>query len=139
LPGIKLEAVSRWYRTGPVPASDQPDYINGVIRLSGEPDPEALLRALHRIEAEAGRTRIALNAARVLDLDLLAVGDRVIARPDLVLPHPRLAERAFVLDPLCDIAPEWRHPILGRTARELRDALPPQRVEPLPSQQQTPI
>ena len=112
-------AVSRWYRTSPVPASDQPDYINGVVRLDGSGDPQALLGALHAIEAKAGRARGHLNAARVLDLDLLAVDDRVIATDALTLPHPRLAQRAFVLAPLCDVAPGWVHPLLGQTAGAL--------------------
>lgn len=119
LPGLRLETVSRWYRTAPVPASAQPDYVNGVARLSGEADPQALLLALHGIEAEAGRVRGAVNAARVLDVDLLAVDDVVADGPGLVLPHPRLHERAFVLAPLCDVAPEWVHPVLGRTAASL--------------------
>ncbi|MBV8912497.1 MAG: 2-amino-4-hydroxy-6-hydroxymethyldihydropteridine diphosphokinase [Acetobacteraceae bacterium] len=121
-PGLALQAVSRWYRTAPVPASAQPDYVNGVALLTGELAPEALLARLHAIEAEAGRVRGAANAARVLDLDLLAADDVVRAGPGLILPHPRLAERAFVLCPLCDVAPDWRHPVLGRTAAELRDA-----------------
>lgn len=123
LPGLALEAVSRWYRTKPVPASDQPDYVNGVARLSGVMAPEALLAHLHAIEAEAGRVRLEVNGARVLDLDLLAVDGLVREGPGCILPHPRLAARAFVLHPLCDVAPEWRHPVLGRTARELRDAV----------------
>ncbi len=119
-PALRLGSVSRWYRTSPVPVSDQPDYVNGVVRLSGEVEPAPLLRRLHAIEAEAGRVRGAANAARVLDLDLLAIDDLVLTKPDLLLPHPRLALRAFVLYPLCDVAPEWKHPVLGRRAEELR-------------------
>ena len=113
-----IEAVSRWYRTAPVPASDQPDYINGVVRLHGSGHPHALLAALHAIEAEAGRLRGALNAARPLDLDLLAVDDLVI-EDAVILPHPRLAQRAFVLAPLCDVAAQWTHPVLRQTAATL--------------------
>lgn len=120
LPGLELRAVSRWYRTAPVPASDQPDYINGVALLSGEVEPEALLERLHAIEAQAGRVRGAVNAARVLDLDLLAIDALVLPGPGLILPHPRMAGRAFVLYPLCDVAPDWRHPLLGETAQVLR-------------------
>ncbi len=130
-PSLTLQATSAWYRTAPVPASSQPDYINGVVRLSGSIDPEVLLELLHVIESEAGRIRTVPNAARVLDLDLLAAGSQIIDGPGLVLPHPRLTERAFVLYPLCDVAPSWRHPQLGRTALELRDALPQQRIERL--------
>ena len=128
-PALTLEATSDWYRTAPVPVSGQPDFINGVVRLAGAIDPAALLARLHAIEAEAGRVRSVPNAARVLDLDLLAAGDRIVASPGFILPHPRLPERAFVLYPLCDVAPGWRHPVLGRTARELRDALPPRGIE----------
>ena len=134
-PGLTLRAVSDWYRTAPVPASDQPDYVNGVARYDTDVDsgldPVVLLATLHALEAEAGRTRSLPNAARVLDLDLLACGDQVADTPALRLPHPRLHERAFVLHPLCDVAPGWRHPLLGHTAAELRDALPSQRVDRL--------
>ncbi len=129
--GLAPDAVSRWYRTAPVPASDQPDYVNGVVRLRGDAAPEEVLAALHAIEAEAGRVRGAANAARVLDLDLLAADGLVRSGPELVLPHPRMAVRGFVLYPLCDVAPEWRHPVLGRTARELRDRLGAPAIEPL--------
>lgn len=128
---LTLESVSPWYRTAPIPASDQPDYINGAARFSGLLTPTDLLSILQAIEAEAGRIRDLPNAARTLDLDLLAVGDLVIDTPRLTLPHPRLADRAFVLFPLCDVAPTWRHPVLRRTAIELRDSLPPQRIEQL--------
>lgn len=131
LPGLELKAVSAWYRTAPVPASDQPDFVNGVARLSGGIGAGALLAALHEIEHQAGRVRGPVDAARVLDLDLLAIDDQIIESPGLKLPHPRLAQRAFVLYPLCDVAPEWIHPRLGRTAAELRDALAPQRLERL--------
>ncbi len=123
LPGLRLDAISRWYRTAPVPASDQPDYINGVARLSGAADPAGLLAQLHALEAQAGRVRASVNGARPLDLDLLAMDGLVRAGPGLILPHPRLHERTFVLRPLCDVAPAWRHPVSGRSARALlRDA-----------------
>ncbi len=111
--------VSRWYRTAPVPASDQPDYINGVARLDGGGDPRAVLDALHRIENIAGRVRGVPNAARVLDLDLLAIDGQVVAGDGLILPHPRIAQRGFVLLPLSDVAPGWIHPVLGATASVL--------------------
>ena len=119
LPGLRLVAQSRLFRSAAVPPSDQPDYVNGVLRLSGEAEPAALLASLHRIEAEAGRARGALNAARTLDLDLLAVDELIIDTPALTLPHPRMHLRAFVLAPLCDVAPDWVHPRLGQSAARL--------------------
>ena len=111
--GMPLVACSPWYRSSPVPPSGQPDYVNGVMHLAGSTEPRAFLRLLHGIEAESGRARSVPNAARTLDLDLLAVDDLLIAGPDLVLPHPRLHQRAFVLAPLQDVAPNWVHPATG--------------------------
>ena len=118
LPGLRLEAMSRWYESAPVPASEQPPFVNGVALLSGAADPQAVLAVLHGIEAEAERVRTVPNAARTLDLDLIGIDDLVLDGP-LVLPHPRAADRAFVLAPLCDVAPDWLHPRLARTAAEL--------------------
>jgi 2-amino-4-hydroxy-6-hydroxymethyldihydropteridine diphosphokinase len=128
LPGLRLEAVSRWYATSPEPPSGQPDYVNGVARLSGEADPAWLLARLLAIEAGAGRRRSVPNAARTLDLDLIAMGDLLRERPDPVLPHPRAHLRGFVLLPLADVAPAWRHPLLCRSVAELIAALPPRRI-----------
>ena len=125
LPGLRFAAVSRWYATAPVPASAQPDYVNGVARLEGTADPAWLLARLHRIERMAGRVRGERNAARTLDLDLIELNGLVRAEPDPVLPHPRAHERAFVLVPLADVAPDWVHPNLGSGAADLIAALPP--------------
>jgi 2-amino-4-hydroxy-6-hydroxymethyldihydropteridine diphosphokinase len=123
--GIDVLRRSRWYETEPVPKSDQPNYINGVALVATALDPETLLAALHRIEEAFGRVRSVPNAARVLDLDLLAYGDRVMARPGgLILPHPRLAERAFVLLPLAELVPDWRHPQSGAAMAEMIAGLP---------------
>ena len=106
--------LSRWYVTAPVPPSGQPDYINGVIGFPDAPvDPGALLAALHAIEDDFGRVHTVRNAARVLDLDIVAIGDLVRAAPDPVVPHPRMHERRFVLEPLGDVDPGFRHPVLG--------------------------
>lgn len=131
LPGLELRRVSRWYVTRPVPASDQPDFVNGVALLRGAAEPHALLQALHAIEAAAGRVRGAANAARTLDLDLLAMDGLVVASDGLVLPHPRLQDRAFVLAPLVDVQPEWRHPLLGRAASALLREVADQEIEVL--------
>ncbi|HEY2133067.1 MAG TPA: 2-amino-4-hydroxy-6-hydroxymethyldihydropteridine diphosphokinase [Acetobacteraceae bacterium] len=134
LPGLRLHAVSRWYETVPVPPSDQPPYVNGVARLEPVdtlPDPAALLARLQAIEARCGRRRGVPNAARTLDLDIVAMGDLVRAAPDPILPHPRAHQRGFVLCPLADVAPEWVHPGLGQTVQALLSALPPDGIKPI--------
>lgn len=123
LPGARLEAVSRWYETAPVPPSGQPDYVNGVARLARAPggglNPGSLLAALQAIEARFGRRRAEANAARTLDLDLIDFDGLVRDAPDPILPHPRAHLRAFVLRPLLDVAPDWVHPASGRTGAAL--------------------
>ena len=131
LPGLRLVACSRWYASAPIPPSGQPDYINGVARLEGQADPADLLAWLHDIEQAFGRVRGAANAARTLDLDIIAMGDAVRAAPDPVLPHPRAHLRAFVLLPLAELAPDWVHPVLGQGVSELIASLPPQEIRPL--------
>jgi len=131
--GIRVSQQSRWYRTAPIPVSSQPHYINGVARVTTDHSPEALLQKLHQIEDEFGRVRTRVNAARVLDLDLLAYGGLVMHSPNgLILPHPRLHMRAFVLKPLFDVAPTWQHPLTGWKLTDLIAALPSEQVaEPL--------
>lgn len=123
LPGVTLRGLSSWYRTAPEPPSDQPDYINGVAHLLGEISPEELLTGLREVEAMAGRVRGTLNAARTLDLDIIAMDRLVRDAPDPVLPHPRAHLRGFVLWPLRDVAPDWAHPRLGVRVRELIECL----------------
>ena len=116
---------SRWYESAPIPPSDQPWFVNGVAAVATALSPHALLALLHDVERAFGRVRGAPNAARTLDLDLLAYDDTVLAEPDgLALPHPRMLERAFVLQPLAEIAPEWRHPVAQASAAELAARLP---------------
>jgi 2-amino-4-hydroxy-6-hydroxymethyldihydropteridine diphosphokinase len=137
LPGLTLEAVSRWYETAPVlaPGQDpagQPVYVNAVARLAGAAvDPAWLLARLMAIEAAAGRQRSTPNAPRVLDLDIIAMGGLVRDAPDPVLPHPRAHQRAFVLVPLAEVAPGWVHPVLRRPVEALIAALPPQAIRAL--------
>jgi 2-amino-4-hydroxy-6-hydroxymethyldihydropteridine diphosphokinase len=132
--GVRIVRRSQWYESAPVPASDQPLYVNGVAQIATRLAPEPLLAALHEVEAALGRRRGVLNAARTIDLDLLDYDGQLRSGPVApVLPHPRLHERAFVLKPLAEIAPDWRHPTLRRTAVELLAALPPAAdVRPLP-------
>ena len=125
-PGAFL--ASHLYRSAPVGYADQPDFLNAVVRLDTDLAPEALLGELQAIEARHGRERRFANAPRTLDLDLLLYGDRVVSGPGLVLPHPRAHERAFVLKPLAEIAPEVAVPGRG-TASALLAACPDQDVE----------
>ena len=132
--GVAVVRRSRWYRSQPVPASDQPWFVNGVAELATSLAPEPLFEVMRRIEERFGRVRTGVaNEARVLDLDLLAHGATVTGPNAAVqVPHPRLHERAFVLRPLVELAPEWRHPALGRTAAELLAAVGGDQVaEPL--------
>lgn len=137
LPEAYVCGLSRWFVSEPVPPSGQPDYINAVAALwvgaSIIADPARLLIGLQAIEAGSGRLRGERNAARTLDLDIIAVGDVVRRSPDPVLPHPRTHQRAFVLLPLQDVAPDWVHPVLRRSVGHLIAELPPQRIRPLPA------
>lgn len=124
LPGCRVTALSSFYETSPVGVTDQPFFLNAVLRLATELDPPDLLSHLQRIEKVVfGRTRTIRWEARRMDLDLLLCGNQVINDPQLILPHPRLAERRFVLQPLCEIAPELIHPVLMRSTKELLDEL----------------
>ncbi|WP_050928615.1 2-amino-4-hydroxy-6-hydroxymethyldihydropteridine diphosphokinase [Aestuariivita boseongensis] len=142
--GLVIRSVSRFFETPCFPAGAGPDYVNAAVSVGSSLDPRGILEALHRVEARMGRTRDTRWGMRTLDLDLIAVGDAVLPdaetvqswmdlpaeeqklrAPDaLVLPHPRLADRAFVLTPLADIAPDWRHPLSGLSVREMLAALP---------------
>lgn len=134
--GLSVVDRSPWYHSAPVPRSDQPWFVNGVARVEPQTpalaaDPAAVLAHLHAIEAAFGRRRDGTrNAARGLDLDLLDV-DGMVRLSDPVLPHPRLAERAFVLRPLADLMPRWRHPISGLGVADLLAGLSPEALAEL--------
>lgn len=128
--GVRTVRVSPWYRTAPIPASDQPWYVNAVAEVASDLPPDALLAELHAVEAAFGRARTVPNAARPIDLDLLDFKGEIAAGGPgrATLPHPRMADRAFVLLPLADLAPQWRHPVSGRSVRSLIEALPADQV-----------
>jgi 2-amino-4-hydroxy-6-hydroxymethyldihydropteridine diphosphokinase len=128
LPWLRPVALSRWYRTAPMPAADQPDYCNGMLRLEGQADPVMLLAALHGIEARFARKRGVADAARTLDLDLIEMNGLIRDDPP-ILPHPRAHLRAFVLRPILDVAPDWVHPVLRRGAARLLAEVAAQTVE----------
>jgi 2-amino-4-hydroxy-6-hydroxymethyldihydropteridine diphosphokinase len=125
--GLHLDAFSAIYRTPAVTPYAQPDFMNAVARVSCAFSPDELLAQLHRIEAAFGRVRGQRWQERTLDLDLLDFDGLVWPENGsnhLVLPHPRLSVRGFVLVPLAELAPDWRHPISGETAKEMLKSLP---------------
>ena len=128
--GVRTVRVSPWYRTAPIPASDQPWYVNAVAEVASDLPADALLAELHAVEAAFGRARMVRNAARPIDLDLLDFHGEIAAGGPgrATLPHPRMTDRAFVLLPLADLAPEWRHPVSGLSVRTLIEALPADQI-----------
>jgi 2-amino-4-hydroxy-6-hydroxymethyldihydropteridine diphosphokinase len=122
----RVVARSSLYETEPVGYRDQPAFLNAVLALETELEPTPLLHALLVIERELGRDRShgVLNGPRILDLDLLLMGDSIVAEGELTLPHPALAQRRFVLAPLAQIAPQLRHPQLKQTMADLLAQLP---------------
>ncbi len=131
--GVEVVRRSRWYRSAPVPPQPQPWFVNGVAVVETVLDPVALLTLMLDVERRFGRLPGPPGAARALDLDLLDYhGEVRPGTPPPALPHPRLHERAFVLLPLAEVAPDWRHPRLDRSVAALIEALPPgQAIEPL--------
>jgi 2-amino-4-hydroxy-6-hydroxymethyldihydropteridine diphosphokinase len=121
----EVRAVSSFYDTEPVGYREQPRFLNGAMLLETELGPQELMRRLLGVERAMGRERegAVAKGPRVIDLDLLLYGDWVLWAEDLILPHPRMEERRFVLEPLAEIAPEWVHPVLGVPVRELFERL----------------
>lgn len=137
---IDVVRVAPWYRSAPVPASDQPWYVNSVAEIATDLTPRAVLDALHRVEARFGRVRTVRNAPRIVDIDLLCYDDYLSKRAardvetkaevgeEEIVPHPHMHERAFVLLPLRDLAPTWRHPRSGVTISALIAKLPKDQI-----------
>ena len=126
--GCGVGSRSPWYKSEPVPASDQPWYVNGVVELKTSLDPIDLMHCLLEIELDFGRRRSGHNSPRTLDLDILAYHNLIIEslandRSQLQIPHPRMHLRSFVISPLCDIFPKWVHPKLELSAEQLQDRL----------------
>jgi 2-amino-4-hydroxy-6-hydroxymethyldihydropteridine diphosphokinase len=121
--GVHVVRASSLFITAPVPAIDQPDYANGVLLVETKLDAKSLLLTLLRVESDLGRVRGEVNAARGIDLDLIAYGDLIFDGGELVLPHPRMHERLFVLEPLAEIVSNWVHPVFQKTVFELIKAI----------------
>lgn len=124
--GVRLVRTSSLIETKPVGHEDQPDFINGVVEIETTLPPRGLLTEIKRIEHEMGRVETFRYGPRLIDIDILLFGDRIIDGPGLTIPHPRMHERLFVLGPLAEIAPEAVHPVLRKTILELYEALPPE-------------
>lgn len=121
---IFVQNASHIWKSAPVPISDQPWYHNAVCNVETDKTPHDVLNALRKIEHENGRTRHTQNEARSLDLDIIAYNDIIIETETLHIPHPRMHERAFVLRPLLEIAPDWVHPVIGKTTDMLISEMP---------------
>jgi 2-amino-4-hydroxy-6-hydroxymethyldihydropteridine diphosphokinase len=130
-PAVQVTARSPVYETTPWGYADQPDFLNQVVRAETGLSPPDLLVFLKGLEESLGRTPTFRNGPRLIDLDILFYANLVLDTPPLAIPHPRLADRAFVLAPLADLAPGLRHPVLGKTVAELLQAVDASQVKPL--------
>lgn len=120
---LQPPAVSDWYESTPMYVEDQPAFYNLAVAVTVGTDPRSLMRALLEIERSLGRVRGVRFGPRAMDLDVIAVGPWVYTEPELTIPHPRMLERPFVLVPAAEVAPAWRHPLVGATLAELAAGL----------------
>jgi 2-amino-4-hydroxy-6-hydroxymethyldihydropteridine diphosphokinase len=120
----RVVSVSSFYETEPVEFTDQAWFLNCALALETTRTPQQLMSEILAIEQEMGRQRIQKKGPRIIDIDILLFSDKIIDSPDLTVPHPVMQLRRFVLEPLAELAPEARHPVLKKTVRELLDALP---------------
>tara|TARA_B100000989_G_scaffold285538_1_gene253335 strand:+ start:1935 stop:2426 length:492 start_codon:yes stop_codon:yes gene_type:complete len=118
---FNIENISSWYKSEPIPKSNQPWYVNGIVKLQTDINPFSLLNFLLKIEKDFGRERNIRNEARTLDLDIICYKNFIFQSDILILPHPRMHQRSFVLDPLKEIEPNWIHPVFKMNILKLKD------------------
>ncbi len=131
---MTITAASPIYETAPIYVTDQPLFLNAALIGETKLGPLTLLRAVKDLENDLGRQPTFHYGPRAIDIDIIFYGDEVINLPELILPHPRIAEREFVLRPLADIAPDWRHPQIGLTVEKMLGLLPDQSAKKLINQ-----
>jgi 2-amino-4-hydroxy-6-hydroxymethyldihydropteridine diphosphokinase len=130
--GIRILRASSVYETAPRDVPGQPWFLNQVIEAESTLLPRQLLSRLQKIERDMGRKRTVAKGPRIIDLDIVFFGESVVSMPDLEIPHPRMMERRFVLEPLAELAPEVRHPVLNRSVREMLAKITDQQVRIFP-------
>ena len=118
---FNIENISSWYKSEPIPKSNQPWFVNGIVKLQTDINPFSLMKFLLKIEKDFGRERNIRNEARTLDLDIISYKNFIFQSDTLVLPHPRMHQRSFVLDPLKEIEPNWIHPVFKMNILKLKD------------------